>query len=43
VSGLRAGDPAPDATVEGEGGARLRLSELWSRGPLVLVFLRHFG
>jgi hypothetical protein len=24
-------------------GTMTRLSELWKRGPLVLVFLRHFG
>jgi peroxiredoxin len=42
-AGLRVGSPAPDVTLLGEGDRPLRLSELWSRQPLVLVFLRHFG
>ncbi len=40
---LQIGSPAPDATLLGEGDRAVRLSELWSRQPLVLVFLRHFG
>jgi peroxiredoxin len=43
VSLLRVGEPAPDATLLGADEAPLRLSELWSEGPLVLIFLRHFG
>jgi len=34
---------APDATVYGKGEAPVRLSELWKEGPLVALFLRHFG
>jgi len=34
---------APDATVFGKGEAPVRLSELWKEGPLVALFLRHFG
>ncbi len=35
--------PAPDAAVVFSDGTREQLSEIWPRGPLVLVFLRHFG
>jgi hypothetical protein len=34
---------APDATVFGKGEAPVRLSEFWKDGPLVALFLRHFG
>jgi len=34
---------APEVTLEGRGGARVPLSSLWSEGPTILVFLRHFG
>ena len=34
---------APDAVVRLADGSETRLSEWWKRGPLVLVFLRHFG
>ena len=37
------GRPAPDAQVLGEDDRSVRLSELWTEGPLVLFFLRHFG
>lgn len=40
---LQVGDAAPDATLFAEGERELLLSELWRDGPLVLVFLRHFG
>lgn len=40
---LQVGGPAPDAALLGPGDRPVRLSELWSRQPLVLVFLRHFG
>jgi len=40
---LAIGERAPDAVLLGEGEREVRLSELWSEGPLVLVFLRHFG
>jgi hypothetical protein len=34
---------APDAVVTLSDGSRGRLSDWWRQGPLVLVFLRHFG
>ena len=34
---------APDATVRLADGSETRLSDLWKTGPLILVFLRHFG
>jgi len=40
---LAIGERAPDAVLLGEGEREVRLSGLWSEGPLVLVFLRHFG
>jgi hypothetical protein len=40
---LEVGRPVPDARLLGEGDRELRLSELWREGPLVLLFLRHFG
>ena len=40
---LTIGERAPDVLLFGEGEREVRLSELWSEGPLVLVFLRHFG
>ena len=36
-------DPAADATLFGKGEAPVRLSELWKEGPLLALFLRHFG
>jgi hypothetical protein len=35
--------PAMDAEVTFSDGTDLRLSDLWEKGPLLLVFLRHFG
>lgn len=37
------GDPAPDYELEDATGARRHLSEFWSDGPSLLIFLRHFG
>jgi hypothetical protein len=34
---------AMDAEVTFSDGAERRLSELWEKRPLLLVFLRHFG
>jgi hypothetical protein len=34
---------AIDAEVLFSDGSSRRLSELWSKKPLLLVFLRHFG
>jgi len=45
ASRLVPGGPAPDAAVQDEHGAPVRLSELWDKAPraTVLVFLREFG
>ncbi len=45
TSRLASGVPAPDAAVQDEHGAPVRLSELWDKAPraTVLVFLREFG
>jgi peroxiredoxin len=40
---LRPGDPAPDASVYDHAGQLVKLSPLWPHGPVLLVFLRHFG
>jgi len=40
---LAIGERAPDVVLLGEGDREVRLSGLWDEGPLVLVFLRHFG
>jgi peroxiredoxin len=37
------GDKAPDGKVVNKSGTVLRLSQLWSDSPLVLVFSRHKG
>ncbi len=34
---------APDLTVTLSNDSTKRLSDFWHEGPLVLVFLRHFG
>lgn len=34
---------ATDAQITLSDGSITRLSKLWEHGPLVLVFLRHFG
>ena len=35
--------PATDAEVTFSDGTHRRLSDLWEKHPLLLVFLRHFG
>jgi peroxiredoxin len=37
------GDNAPDAKLADTTGRARNLSEFWSDGPLLLLFLRHFG
>ena len=37
------GRPAPDCVFLGPDDRETRLSDLGSDGPVVLVFLRHFG
>lgn len=40
---LAPGEPAPSVTVYSPDGAGVPIASLWQGGPLVLVFLRHFG
>lgn len=40
---LNVGDPAPDLELVRADGQPTRLSDFWARGPVVLVFLRHYG
>lgn len=40
---LSVGDPAPDVTLPDELNRLTRLSELWQRHAIVLVFVRHSG
>jgi peroxiredoxin len=35
--------PAPDAALLRTSGARVRLSSLWARRPVLLAFTRHYG
>lgn len=37
------GDPAPDIELPDATGRVRHLSEWWSAGPVLLIFLRHFG
>lgn len=37
------GDQAPNLTLTNIEGETVSLSDYWSRGPIVLTFLRHFG
>ena len=39
---LRAGDPAPDISLDAVGGGRVSLRDFRGR-PVLLVFLRHLG
>lgn len=39
----QAGDPAPDATLPDHDGRAIRLSTLWAKRPILLLFWRHFG
>lgn len=40
---LQVGAAAPDAVLADDAGVDRRLSELWSDGPVLLMFWRHFG
>jgi peroxiredoxin len=40
---LALGDAAPDLVLRDAEERSVLLSALWQRGPLVLIFLRHFG
>lgn len=37
------GDPAPDFSYKSIDGELQRLSSLWTGGPALIVWLRHFG
>ena len=39
----QAGDPAPDLALPDTSGEPRRLSDFWAYGPLLLIFMRHFG
>jgi hypothetical protein len=36
-------DELADFTLENQRGDEVRLGDLWSEGPAVLVWLRHYG
>lgn len=40
---LQPGDAAPDLRLRDSAGRGVNLGSLWAEGPLVVVFLRHFG
>jgi len=40
---LAVGDAAPDLVLLDADERPVVLSALWQRGPLALIFLRHFG
>jgi peroxiredoxin len=40
---LQVGDPAPNITLARTTGEKVTLSDLLCQGPILLVFLRHFG
>lgn len=40
---VQVGDPAPDQTLPDTTGSDRRISEFWTAGPALVVFLRHFG
>jgi peroxiredoxin len=40
---LEVGDIAPDLALRDGDGTLRRLSALYGEGPVVLLFLRHFG
>ena len=43
TNGARVGRAAPEASLEGAGGAEVILSDLWREETLVLLFMRHLG
>jgi peroxiredoxin len=40
---LQVGDPTPNITLAQITGEKVTLSDLLCQGPILLVFLRHFG
>jgi hypothetical protein len=43
VAELHVGEGAPDLKLLDAQETEVALSSLWERGPLALIFLRHFG
>jgi hypothetical protein len=43
MSALAAGDLVPDLSLLDAAERQVSLSSLWTRAPLALIFLRHFG
>jgi hypothetical protein len=43
MAALALGDPAPDLLLLDAEERVVALSSLWTRAPLALIFLRHFG
>ena len=39
----QAGDPAPDPILPDTSGEPRHLSDYWAHGPLLVIFMRHFG
>lgn len=37
------GDPAPDLVLPDTSGERRSLSDYWAHGPVLVIFMRHFG
>ncbi len=40
---FKLGEAAPDASLLDEKGQTVRLSELWSKRPVLLALIRHYG
>ncbi|MEP6807832.1 MAG: peroxiredoxin-like family protein [Chloroflexota bacterium] len=40
---VQAGDAAPDLELPDLSGDPRRLSDFWAHGPMLLIFMRHFG
>jgi peroxiredoxin len=40
---LSPGHPAPDIVLPDDSGEEVRISDVWEKHPLVLLFVRHFG
>jgi hypothetical protein len=43
IEEMEAENPLLNNTVLDENGDTVSLQELWKQGPIVLVFVRHFG
>jgi len=39
----QSGDPAPDLLLPDTSGEPRRLSDFWTHGPVLVIFMRHFG